>query len=97
MQINTESVTLRFMTRYWPVTFAIMTLSFLAFGALSVNLAQTFLVNIQLIREYGMMALRDGAFLQLMELLLTACFAVAFYVCFKTCESALVQRIFSRK
>ncbi len=97
MHITTDSFTLRFMTRYWLLTFVIMTLSFLGFGALSVNLAQTFLSNIQLIREYGWMALQDGAFLQLMELLLTSCFAVAFYVCFKTCESALVQRVFLGK
>lgn len=90
-----ESKTMRWMTRLWPLTFVIMTLSFLIFGALSVNLAQLFLVNIQLIYLHGLMALLDGAFSQLIELLLSAAFAVAFYVSFKTCESALVQRILS--
>lgn len=84
---------MRWMTRFWPATFVIMTLCFLCFGALSVNLAQFFLANIQLIYQHGSMALLDGALRQLIELLLNATAAVAFYVAFKTCESALVQRI----
>ncbi len=81
------------MTRFWPLTFVIMTLCFLCFGALSVNLAQFFLGNIQLIYQHGYIALVDGALAQLFELLFNAAFAVMFYVGFKTCESALVQRI----
>ncbi len=85
------------MTRYWPVTFIVMVLSFLVFGVVSINLAQTFLANIQLIQMHGYMALVDGALRQLLELLVTASFAVACYVVFKTCESALVQRILAGK
>ncbi len=81
------------MKQYWPVTFVVMVLSFLLFGALSLNLAQTFLANIQLISTHGYIALMDGALLQLVELLTSACLNVACYVVFKTCESALVQRI----
>ena len=90
-----DSNTFRRMTRYWPVTFVVMVLSFLVFGALSLNLAQTFLANVQLISTHGTMALADGALLQLFELLTTACLNVACYIVFKTCESALVQRILS--
>jgi hypothetical protein len=81
------------MQRYWPVTYVAMVLSFLIFGAASVNLAQTFLLNIRLIQEHGLLVLMEGALNQLLELLLTAGFSVSFYLIFKTCESVLLQRI----
>ncbi len=90
---STESATLRWMTRYWLATYALMTLSFLGFGALSIDLAQFFLANIKLIYEYGYLVLLDGALAQFFELLGSALLAVLFYIFFKTCESALVQRI----
>ncbi len=81
------------MQRYWPLTYAVMVLSFLIFGAASVNLAQTFLLNIRLIQEHGWLVLMDGALDQLIELLLTAAFSVSFYLLFKSCEAVLLQRI----
>ena len=81
------------MQRYWPVTYVAMVLSFLIFGAASVNLAQTFLLNIRLIQEHGWLVLMEGALEQLLELLLTAGFSVAFYLMFKSCESVMLQRI----
>jgi len=81
------------MQRYWPLTYVLMVLSFLVFGAASVNLAQSFLLNIRVIQEHGLLVLMDGAFEQLLELLLTAGFSVAFYLVFKSCESVLLQRI----
>lgn len=81
------------MHRYWPVTYAVMVLSFLIFGAASVNLAQTFLLNIRLIQEHGLLVLMEGALDQLLELLASAGFSVGFYLVFKSCESVLLQRI----
>ena len=81
------------MQRYWPLTYAVMVLSFLIFGAASVNLAQTFLLNIRLIQEHGWLVLMDGAVDQLLELLLTAGFSVGFYLMFKSCESVMLQKI----
>jgi hypothetical protein len=81
------------MQRYWPLTFVSMVLSFLIFGAASVNLAQTFLLNIRLIQEHGFLVLMDGAFEQLVELLLSAGFSVSFYLMFKSCEAVLLQKI----
>lgn len=81
------------MQRYWPLTYAVMVLSFLIFGAASVNLAQTFLLNIRLIQEHGWLVLMDGALDQLLELLLTAGFSVGFYLMFKSCESVMLQKI----
>ena len=81
------------MQRYWPLTYAVMVLSFLIFGAASVNLAQTFLLNIRLIQEHGWLVLMDGALDQLLELLLTAGFSVGCYLMFKSCESVMLQKI----
>ena len=81
------------MQRYWPLTYVLMVLSFLIFGAASVNLAQTFLLNIRLIQEHGLLVLMDGALDQLIELLLTASFSVSFYLIFKSCESVLLQKM----
>jgi hypothetical protein len=81
------------MQRYWPLTYAVMLLSFLIFCAASVNLAQTFLLNIRLIQEHGWLVLMDGALDQLLELLLTAGFSVGFYLMFKSCESVMLQKI----
>jgi hypothetical protein len=81
------------MQRYWPLTYGVMVLSFLIFGAASVNLAQTFLLNIRLIQEHGWLVLMDGALDQLLELLLTAGFSVGFYLMFKSCESVMLQKI----
>jgi hypothetical protein len=37
--------------------------------------------------------LMDGAFEQLVELLLSAGFSVSFYLMFKSCEAVLLQKI----
>ncbi|MDI9334010.1 MAG: hypothetical protein QM533_06505 [Cytophagales bacterium] len=95
MQHATNSKLAAFLLHYWPITYVVMLLSFLAFGASSFNLAKTFLITVQLISEYGVMALIDGAFAQLVELVLTAALSVGFYISFKTCESVLVQRLLS--
>lgn len=91
--IISESRTSVCMQRFWPLTFALMVLSFLIFGAASVNLAQTFLLDIRLIQEHGFLVLKDGAFDQLIELFSMAAFSVSFYMVFKSCEAVLLQKI----
>jgi hypothetical protein len=95
--VTNESPLSRSMQRLWPMTFVLMVLSFLVFGAASVNLAQTFLLNVRLIQENGLMALMDGALMQLFEILISAAFAVSFYVVFKTCESVLLQKLLASR
>ena len=81
----------------WPVlTFFLMGLCFLAFSMLSLNLVYTLQANIRLLAEHGATAVMDGALQQLLELLASGYFAVAFYLCFKTCESTLVDRLLSK-
>jgi hypothetical protein len=91
--IISESRVSVLMQRYWPLTYVLMVLSFLIFGAASVNLAQTFLLNVRLIHQHGLMVLMDGAFNQLIEILVTAGFSVSFYLLFKTCEAVMLQKI----
>jgi hypothetical protein len=74
-----------------PVTFVVMGLAFFVFGAGTLNLFRLLQANLGLIGEHGLMALRDGAAQQLLELLITGYGALGAYVVFKTCEHALVH------
>jgi hypothetical protein len=56
---------LDFLYRHSWLTFILMGLSFLLFGFYSVNLFVLLKANIELILEYGMMAVADGAGQQL--------------------------------
>ena len=49
--------------------------------------------NWDLITGYGVMALRDGAAQQLLELLFYLLISMLNYVVFKACEHSLVQRV----
>lgn len=91
--ITSESPLSRRMQHHWSLTFVLMVISFLVFGAASINLAQTFLLNVRLIQEHGTLVLWDGALLQLLEILLSAAFSVSFYLLFKTCEAVLLQKL----
>ena len=56
---------LDFLYRHAWLTFILMGLSFLLFGYYSVNLFVLLKANVELILEYGMMAMADGAAQQL--------------------------------
>jgi len=77
-------------SRRW-LTFIVMGLAFLAFGAGTFNLFVLLKANTELVFEYGWMALADGAAQQLVELLVTAYLSMAAYVVFKACEYQLVH------
>ena len=78
--------------RAW-LTFMVMVLAFLLFGAGTVNLFFVLKANLDLIAEHGMQALADGAAQQFVELLITAALSMAAYVVFKACEHKLVHRL----
>ncbi len=75
------------------LTFAVLALSFIAFGLASLNLVSLLKANLTLFLEHGTMALMDGALGQLADLLLSTVLSMVFYLIFKTCEYALVRRI----
>jgi len=77
-------------SRRW-LTFVVMGLAFLGFGAGTFNLFILLRANTGLVFEYGWMALGDGAAQQLVELLVTAYLSMAAYVLFKACEHRLVH------
>ena len=87
---------LEFLYRHAWLTFILMGLSFLLFGFYSVNLFVLLKANIELILQYGMMAMADGAAQQLAELLFAAYLSMLFFLGFKVCEKVLVAR-FTRK
>jgi hypothetical protein len=77
------------LSRHW-LSFVMLCLSFAVFGAGTLNLFNLFRANIGLIADHGVMALVDGAALQLLELLATLLMSMAAYVVFKACEHSLV-------
>ena len=81
------------MVRRWVCTFALMGMAFVLFGVLSLNLIQSLSANIRFLADYGFMAIMDGGLWQLAELVTSAYGAIGFYVAFKTCEHALVERL----
>ena len=80
------------LSRAW-LTFAVLCTSFGLFGAGTLNLFKMFSDNWDLITGNGFMALRDGAALQLFELLMYLVISMLNYVVFKACEHSLVNRI----
>ena len=78
------------LARRW-LTFLVLALSFLAFGAGTLNLILVLRANLELIADFGMMALADGAALQLLDIVLTAAVSMAAYIVFKACEYRLVH------
>jgi len=76
--------------RRW-LTFIVMGLAFLAFGAGTFNLFFLLKANAELVLDYGWMALTDGAAQQLVELIVTGYLSMAAYLLFKACEHRLVH------
>ena len=76
------------LSRLW-LTFVVLGLSFLAFGAGTLNLGLLLMANARLLGDYGWQAIGDGALRQLLELAASGYFSMAAYVVFKTCEHRL--------
>ena len=83
--------------RYYWLTFLVMGLAFFLFGILSLNLIYLFKVNIDLFWEHGIMVIADGALRQLLELIGYGYLSLAFFLLFKACEHALVDRLTAHK
>ncbi|MDA7088440.1 hypothetical protein PH586_18830 [Pseudomonas sp. SA3-5] len=81
--------------RHRLVSFLLMTVSFLVFGYLTIDLVQLLSSNAAFIVRHGWLALMSGGLLQFAELTLTALLAMACYLLFRLCEHALLQRLSS--
>ncbi len=76
------------LSRMW-LTFIVLGLSFLVFGAGTLNLGFLFMANASFIAANGWMAVMDGALVQLAQLVGTGYLSMAAYVVLKTCEHRL--------
>src|SRR5437879_3008283 len=79
------------------LTFLLMGLFFLLFGAMTVNIFVLLKANIDLFLDYGTMVIADGALLQLAELIGYGYLSMLFYVLFKACEHILVAYLTSER
>ncbi len=78
------------LSRLW-LTFIVLGVSFLVGALGTLNLVSLLSANLQLLRDYGLMALMDGAFVQLVELVAQGLLSCVAYVVFKTCEHRLSE------
>lgn len=81
--------------RHLLASFLLMTASFLAFGYFTIDLVQLLSSNASFLVRHGWLAVMSGGLLQLGQLTLSALLAMAFYLVFKLCEQALLQRLTS--
>src|SRR5207237_9410332 len=79
-------------THRW-LTFLLMGLFFLLFGAMTVNIFVMLKANIDLYLDYGTMVIADGALVQLAQLIGYGYLSLLFYVLFKACEHILVTHL----
>ena len=72
--------------------FAIAGLSLVLAAFATVNLLNLSMANLAFIRKHGWLAIKQGALVQLLELLVLGSAALACFVLFKICETELVMR-----
>ena len=92
-----ESRIYRFLATYWWLTFLLMGVSFVLFGLASLNLIQLLMANFDFLARHGLVAVREGALLQLLELVASGYGAAVCYLVFKLCEKVLVDRLSIRR
>lgn len=90
---DSEHISVNWLTRHPLLTFFIMMCSALVFGLTSYNIFFLLKANIALVVDYGVMALFDGAFKELIVLLLYGIVSLAAYVLLKACEKVLVDKL----
>ncbi len=85
----------KIITFHWFTTFVLMGAFSLAGALASYNLFLMFSANFHFLHEHGVMAVMEGALVQLSELLLDGFFALLMYLGFKACERVLVEKLLS--
>jgi hypothetical protein len=81
---------------HWLFIFLMMGVFGALFAWFTFDLIHFLMGNFRLIAEHGLLALREGAFRQAVELIASGYLAIAFYVGFKACEVELVTRLRAR-
>ena len=88
---NMHKRPISFFKRHPFLTFLAMFVAALFFGLSSYNLFYLIHQNLSLITQHGVMALMDGAFAQLLQLVANGFIALLSYVLFKIGEKILVE------
>ncbi len=86
-----------FLYRHPLITLIVMILSGLTVGTLTLNIFNLLAANWDFISRHGLMALREGAARQLLELLLTGAVSMIVYIVFKVTETTLTDWLKNRK
>ena len=73
--------------------FGLMTLGFIAFGLLTLDLVRLVTANASFLFDNGWQGLLDGGLRQLLELLASCVGAMAAWLLFKLCETLLIQSL----
>lgn len=81
------------MVRHSKLTFILMSFAFVGFGFMSLNLVSYVAANANYLLTHKWTALVDGGGQQLIEIWVTTFVALGFYLLFKLCEHALIERI----
>ena len=81
----------RWLRRHLLLCFLLLTVSFIAFGYLTIDLIRLIAANTSLVFSYGLSALVDGGAQQFVELWLGALVAMGLYLIFKLCEQVLLH------
>lgn len=83
-------------SRFTTAPSALLFIAMGAFGAVfawsSYNLISLAMSNTRFILEFGLLALREGGLLQLIEIVVYGYVSLAAYLGFKCCEHVLVHR-----
>ena len=83
----------RILRRHWWLALLVMGASFVLFGLASLNLLSVLQANLSFLLRHGADAVREGGLLQFAELSFYGYVAAVFYIVFKVCEKALVERL----
>ncbi len=81
------------LSAHFLVTFVLLTVSFMLFAIVTLDLARVVTANAAYISSNGWEGLLDGGLQQFAELSLGAVMAMAFYLLFKLCEHVLTHRL----
>ena len=90
---HTSSKLYLWLSRHAVACFVLMTLSFLVFGLLSLDLVKMVSANAGFLWRSGWDGLMDGGFVQLLELVVSAVAGIVSYIVFKLCEHVLVDKL----
>jgi hypothetical protein len=86
-----------FLAKRWWVAFILLGVSFVLGSMVTLNLLHMLSANLEFLSSYGLDAVREGGFRQLVEIAVSGYFAAACYVVFKLCEKVLVERLSKTK